>query len=249
MSSTISSSDGAGRPRRKRQFPFGLVMLAFGVGVGFYGGVAATKRAMVSPPWVQRIFGIPAAAAIAPVPAVTPAPTATSAPAAPPSASSAAAAQTEPAAPTAPDDTHESPASPTASSTPPSGPIGAPEPRQAKRAAGSKDIVGSWTVTDNLTRAGVPASPMSSTYVFRADNTGEFDATGKKLYDFKWSPVGDDIALDLEGEGPDADQPWTARLKWSLNADKTVLTLVPSQGKDPRSFVYSLGPGVYHKKG
>ena len=52
----------------------------------------------------------------------------------------------------------------------------------------------------------------------------------------------------MGGQGPDADQPWTAKLGWSLNDNRSVLTLVPVTGKDARSFVYSLGPGVYHRK-
>src|SRR3954470_15991126 len=76
MTGSGSTPSGIGRPTRKRPFPFGLVMLAFGLGLGFYGGVAATKRAMSAPVWVQRIFGIsvPAPAAPPPVVAIAPGP-------------------------------------------------------------------------------------------------------------------------------------------------------------------------------
>ena len=113
----------------------------------------------------------------------------------------------------------------------------------------SNGLVGKWTVTDALTRDGSAASSLTTTYVFHADNTGEFEANGQKLYDFKWMPASNEVSITFEGEGPEANQPWVAKLKWSLNDDKTVLTLIPSAGKDPRSFVYSLGPGVYRKKG
>ena len=111
-----------------------------------------------------------------------------------------------------------------------------------------KDLAGTWTVTDSLPKNGGAASSMTSAYVFRADHTGEYDANGTKLYDIHWNPNGDEIALEIDGDGPDANQQWTATLKWTLNADKSVLTLIPLTGKDPRSYIYSLGPGVYQKK-
>ena len=87
---------GSGRPIRKRQFPFGLVMLIFGMGLGFWGGIAATKRALNSPVWVQRIFGVstpvpPPPPTPAPVVAATPPPpvVAPSPPVAPPTPPSA----------------------------------------------------------------------------------------------------------------------------------------------------------------
>jgi hypothetical protein len=206
-------------------------MLAFGFGLGFYGGIAATKKAMVSPVWVQRIFGIsmPASPAAPPVVAVAPAPPASKPQIAPP-ANAPETANGQPNADA--NNSNAAPSKPAKSS--------APDP---------KDLVGTWTVTDSLSKDGGPTSSMTTSYVFRADNTGEFDANGTKLYDFHWTATADEISVDFDGEGPDANQPWNAKLKWSLNEDKSVLTMVPSSGKDPRSFVYSLGPGVYHRKG
>ena len=231
MSGSGSSPIGSGRPPRKRQFPFGLVMLAFGLGLGFYGGVAATKRAMISPAWVQHIFGIsmPAAAVQSPAPLA--------APTTPPSTPAVAAPGGSPAVPG------------TGANSGAANGSSAPEKSSNKRPPDTKDLEGTWTVTDSLSKDGGPTSTMTSAYIFRSDNTGEFDANGTKLYDFHWTPSGDEISVDFDGEGPDANQPWNAKLKWSLNDDRTVLTLVPSSGKDPRSFVYSLGPGVYHRKG
>ena len=231
MAGTGNSPIGAGGPKRKRPFPFGLVMLAFGLGLGFYGGVSATKQAMVSPVWVQKIFGVS-----------MPVPTAPSAPAvvltpSPPRSD-------PPTAPAPPSDTNVSPANPK-----PADSSEASEKNEPKQAADSKNLLGTWTVTDSLSKDGAPTSSMTSAYGFRSDNTGEYDANGTKLYDFHWTAAGDEISVDFDGEGPDAGQPWNAKLKWSLNGDKSVLTLVPSTGKDPRSFVYSLGPGVYHHKG
>jgi hypothetical protein len=113
----------------------------------------------------------------------------------------------------------------------------------------SRDLEGFWSTTDTLPGETGATSSVTSTYVFNSDKTGEFDSNGRKLYDFRWKPDGDDLAIDFEGEGPDPNQPWSVKLKWSLNGDKSVLTLVPSNGKDPRNFVYSIsGPGVYHRK-
>ena len=227
-----TGAPAAAKPARKRPFPFGLVMLIFGIGLGFYGGVAATKRAMTAPGWVQQLFGIPPATVAPTVP-----PVAATAPTVP------AAATTPAGAPPGPPSTSATGSGTTAPDT-----TSKPATSQDRHPADSRDLVGSWEVTDSLASDGAPSSSMTTAYVFRSDNTGEFDANGKKLYDFKWKPAGEDISVDFDGAGPDSTQPWTAKLKWSLNDDRTVLTLVPTTGKDPRSFVYSLGPGVYHKK-
>jgi hypothetical protein len=208
-------------------------MLLFGLGLGFYGGVAATKRAITSPPWVRGIFGFDPrltgpSAPVAPAPPVQPA-------AAPAAASSAPLA----AVPSAPGAT-DNPQSP--------GTTDHVLKPGKQTAADPRDLVGTWTVTDQIGGADSGSSTMTTSYTLRSDNTGEYDSNGKKLYELKWKPDGDDLSLDFDGTGPDANQPWSAKLKWSLNDDKSVLTLVPEEGKDPRSFVYSLGPGVYRKK-
>jgi hypothetical protein len=237
MAGSATSLSAADRPRRKRQFPFGLVMLAFGLGLGFYGGVAATKRAMSSPTWVQRIFGI--SSIVVPAPAQQPTVTTPL----PPSAPTAPAPVVPPAAPpvsigTGTDGMNPAEPDPTVK----------PDKPAKKRTADSRDLVGSWSVTDSLASDSAAASTVISTYVFHGDGTGEFDSNGRKLYDFHWKPYGEDISVDFEGEGPDPNQPWNAKLGWSLNDDHTVLTLIPTSGKDARGFVYSLGPGVYHRK-
>jgi hypothetical protein len=234
MAGTVASPLGVDRPRRKKQFPFGLVMLAFGLGLGFYGGVAATKRAMTSPTWVQRIFGISSVA----VPALAPQSTVTVTP--------PASAPTAPALTVPPPSPPSSIGTGTDASEP--DPTAKPDKPAKKRTADSRDLVGSWSVTDSLPSDGAATSSVTMTYAFHGDGTGEFDANSRKLYDFHWKPAGDDISVDYDGVGPDPNQPWNAKLKWSLNDDHTVLTLIPTEGKDARGFVYSLGPGVYHRK-
>jgi hypothetical protein len=231
-----SATATGGRPPRKRHFPFGLVMLAFGLGLGFYGGVAATKRALSGPAWVQQVFGLSAYSRPTPPPAAPVAPPVVAAAPAPNPPTPPTTAQP----PAATGDAPGTDASSTETAPPPTGHV--------KRApADSRDIVGAWTVTDSVPSGKEATSTMTSSYVFRADNSGEYDANGKKLYDFHWSPAGDSISLDFDGVGPDPNQSWNVKLNWSLNDDHDVLTLVPIGGKDPRSFVYSLGPGVYHK--
>jgi len=227
---TGSGSSPGGTIRRKRPFPFGLVMLVFGMGLGFYGGIAATKKAMVSPVWVQRIFGISM-----PAPTVQAPPIVVNTPTTP-------AADQHPQPPANPPDTKPSENNADNSNT-----GGDKQPKKSAPEPG--DLVGTWTATDSLSKDAGKGSALTTEYVFRSDSSGEYDANGTKLYEFHYTASADEISVDFDGEGPEANQPWNAKLKWSLNDDKSVLTLVPSTGKDPRSFVYSLGPGVYHRKG
>ncbi len=237
MTGSVSSPPSTGRPQRRRQFPFGLVMLVFGLGLGFYGGVGATKRAMASPPWLQRIFGLPVVTAPIPSPA--------------PPTTSAQLAQAPPTAP-APGEIKVGPkqSGTVATGTNPDSPDPTVKPEKSpkRRAPDAKDLDGTWSATDNVTADGSAASSLTTAYVFRGDGTGEFDSNGKKLYDLRWTATADEISIDFDGEGPDSGQPWSVKMKWSINDDRTMLTLVPLTGKDPRSYVYSLGPGVYHRK-
>lgn len=243
MTGSASGPTGMGRPARKRPFPFGLVMLAFGFGLGFYGGVAAAKRAMTAPAWVQHVFGIPGTVAPAPLPP----PPVVAVPTTPVTAPGAAGAPSAPAGTAA--NAPVTAGADTGSETPgaPAKPVRSDKSDKGS-AANSRDLVGAWSVTDSLPSGSSPSSSVTTSYTFNADNTGQFAANGKKLYDFRWKPSGEDIVIDFEGEGPDPNAPWSVKLNWSLNEDRTLLTLVPVNGKDARSFVYSLGPAVYHRQ-
>jgi len=219
------------RPR-KRPFPLGCAIFIVALCLGFWGGIAATKWALTAPQWVQKAFGIPASPPVV----VRTAPPAGAPPALPASPPPAAPAATPTASP---DDN--------AGATPAPIPGDAgdkPAKPQNHRPAKIDDLAGTWASTDTVAGGG----KMNSAYIFRADNTGEYDANGQKLYDLKWQASGDELSLDFDGQGPDLNQAWNAGFRWSLNDDRSVLTLVPTSGRDPRSYVYSLGPGVYHRK-
>jgi len=227
-------------------------MMLFGLGLGFYGGIAATRRAMKGPVWVQRIFGISYTAPAPVTPQVAAQPPAPVTPPTTGTPSTSPANQSAPGPGASPDTSDVNPV-PEVSNKPDKTQVPAKldkgDKSAKKQTATSRDLEGFWTTTDTLPGESGAGSSMISTYVFNSDNTGEFDSNGRKLYDFRWKPEGDDLVIDFEGEGPDPNQPWSVKMKWSLNSDKSVLTLVPSNGKDPRNFVYSLsGPGVYRRK-
>jgi hypothetical protein len=227
--STTAMSGGAGARRRGR-LRFILISTLVLVGAGFYGGVTATKRALKGPVWAQRALGLetpsPVPAAIVPVAA----PAAVAAPPAaaqtPPPPSSAPASQTDVSATDPNDGAH---------------PNGA-------AVADGQAFLGRWEITDEIQAGdGLPAK-IQSAYVFRVDGTGEFDTNGKKMYDFRWLTSGDFLTLTYDNEQAPQGADGAIRMRWSVTPDKTLLTLVPENGKDARATLYSVGPGVYHKK-
>ena len=226
----------AAKSRKKRQFPFGLLAMAIGAGLGCWGGIAMTKKAMTGPVWVQKIFGLPELPQIKSDPAIPTKPAVT-----PPS---------------------ENPAPPIATEKKPNGrniDIDIPEPDRdqnpyVKKDSGAtqkpelKDIYGTWEISDKL-QVGDKSGTVVSSYLFKEDETGEFAADGKKIYAFRWLKDGDDIRLQIDGDAPEGSSSWEVKMTWSLNADHTLLTLIPHGGKDPRATLYGSGPGVFRKKG
>ena len=51
------------------------------------------------------------------------------------------------------------------------------------------------------------------------------------------------FVTDTEG-----DQNLKVKMKYSINADHTLLTLAPDGKKGPRETMYNVGPGVFHRK-
>ena len=229
MAVSGSSPSGKARPSGgKSRVKFFLFMCIFMLGVGFFGGISATKRALVGPAWMQRVLGVELptveqAVVSQPKPAASPVPQ-------PPA----------PSAPvTAPPDNHIA--------------VGAPEvhsPSQPAPASSAdlEDFLGRWEITDEVQAGeGVPTK-IQSAYVFNADGTGQFDTNGKMMYSLRWTISGAFLTLTYDNEQAPQGENGAIRMRWSVTPDKTLLTLVSENGKDARATLYTVGPGVYHKK-
>jgi hypothetical protein len=223
-----SMPSGSARPSRGRsRTKFLLFSTVVLLGVGFFGGVSATKRAMKGPEWVQRIFGIQMPPAEQ---AVVAAPKAVAPPVVPPAAA--------PVAPvTPPADAHVAAAPPAANTH-----TAPPSP------ADEQGFLGHWEITDEVQGGDGTPTKIQSAYIFNTDGTGEFDTNGKKMYTLRWTLGGDFLTLTYDNEQAPQGEDGAIRMRWSVTPDKTLLTLVPENGKDARATLYSVGPGVYHKK-
>lgn len=230
MAGTSLPSSGSTRPSRGRsRTKFLLFTTLLLLGLGFFGGVSATKRAMTGPPLAQRVFGIelPPPAQVVVVPPK---------PAAPPII-------VQPPAPvppvTPPSDNHVAAVPPAANSS---------SRAAAPSAADAEGFVGHWEITDEVQAGDGTSTKIQSGYVFSADGTGEFNTNGKKMYGLRWALSGDFLTLTYDNEQSPQGEDGAIRMRWSVTPDKTLLTLVPENGKDARATLYSVGPGVYHKK-
>ena len=231
----------AGKPRKKRQFPFGLLAMAIGASLGCWGGIVMTKKAMTGPVWIQKIFGLPQIEQNI-VPLI------------PPKMPEVRPVLTEsPSSKITLDPTQlkkmdELKVMNGASSR--TVDIDTPEPGRDQNPAHPaelKDIMGTWEVSDKLVSGGKSSSVVSG-YLFKGDETGEFSSDGNKLYDFRWFKEGDGLMLQFDGDAPEGSNSWEVKMTWSLNADHSLLTLIPHGGKDPRAVLYGSGPGVFHKR-
>lgn len=196
--------------------------------LGFFGGVAATKRAMVGPDWVQRVFGIhlppPQPAAVAPQQAAPPIVQAQ-----PPQKDPAPPAQTPDPAANANKDKDNT------TQTPPP-------------ASDAQGFLGSWEITDEVQVGDGAPTQVRSGYVFNADGTGEFNTNGKKMYGLRWNLADDYLTVTYDNDQAPAGDNGAIRMRWSVTPDKKLLTLTPENSKDARESLYSVGHGVYHKK-
>lgn len=244
-------------PGRKRQFPFGLVMLLFGFIGGFFTGIWAIKRAMTGPGWVQWVFQVK--------PTAPPAPVVVSQPAANPTPP----AQANPTPPAQPVQPNPQPANPGTGTSSPANPnavtgntgtstgaqSGSSETGNPNKGDGGNSshtdeqgFVGKWEITDDLKQNGGSPSKVTSAYVFHPDGTGEFDTNGKKMYDLHWQTDPDYLNVTFDTDESDSAPKWTTKFRWSVDGSHTLLTLVPDS-KDARAALYNItGPGVYHHK-
>ncbi len=224
-----------GKPKKKKQFPFGLLMLVFGVILGAWGGVSVTQRAASGPEWARKLFHMPQREIVA-LPAAPPIvkpEVKIDPPVAPvvetPQKQKDQNSKIEPATNDDANETADKTTAPT-------------------KKTELKDIMATWEISDKLASNG-SSGTVTSTYTFRDDETGEFSSNGRKLYDFRWVKKGEDILLQYDGDAPDGSSSWEVKLTWSLNDDRSLLTLIPHGGKDARALLYGSGPGVYRKKG
>jgi len=231
--STMPSSGSSRPPRGRSRTKFLLFSTAVLLGLGFVGGVYATKVAMKSPVWVQHVFGFE-------MPPVVQAPPSSPLPPAAPVASVPPSAPTPPAAPNPPTaDNH------TAGANPAHGVVSRTAPPSP---ADEQGFLGHWEITDEVKGGDGAPTQVQSVYIFNADGTGEFDTNGKKMYGLRWVLSGDFLTLTYDNEESPQGDDGAIRMRWSVSPDKTLLTLVPENGKDARATLYSVGAGVYHRK-
>ncbi len=229
MAGIGSSPSGSARPSggRSRVKFFMFATLAM-LGIGFFVGVAATKRAVAGPPWAQRLFGIelpPPQEAVVSRPAAAPPAPVVVPPTVPP-----------PVIPV-PENHVE---------TAPPGPISASGSQPP--VVDNQGFLGHWEISDEVPIGDGTAAKITSGYVFNPDGTGEFDANGKKMYGLRWTISGDFLTVIYDNDQAPQGDSGGVRLRWSVNTEKTLLTLAPENGKDARASLYAAGPGVYHKK-
>ncbi len=229
------SPPAGGNPKKKKQFPFGLLMLVFGVILGAWGGISVTQRAAAGPEWARKLFHMPQKEIVlAPMPPPIVKPEVKIDPPAAPVAETPQKSKDQ-------NPKIESATNNDANET-------ADETTAPTKKAELKDIMATWEISDKLTANGSTGT-VTSAYAFHEDETGEFSSNGRKLYDFRWVKRGEDILLKYDGDAPDGSSSWEVKLTWSLNDDHSLLTLIPHGGKDARATLYGSGPGVYRKKG
>lgn len=237
---TTSSTSNLSKPTKKRQFPFGLVMLLFGLGVGFWGGIATTKAAIGGPDWVRKVMGI-----TLPQPVMNTMPPAQT----PPVVNQAEEAKPPVESSPTPSDTNDTNTEETnkPESQTPSRPD---EPKSNLRQRPTppakietKDLVGRWELEED-TKDGKTLF----CYQFKEDGTGVFQVNGKKFAGFNWEENGEDIKVTYDVEGPKPGEDWVADISWSLNASRDTLTLATKKGsRDARGHFFEKGPGTFKK--
>ena len=231
MAGTSLPPSGGARPSRGRsRTKFLLFSSAVLLGLGFFGGVSATKRALNGPSWAQRLFGIELPPAEPPIASpAKPVPAATLPPVSPP------------AAPAPPADAHVTAIQPSSSPVP-------SHPASPPSANDEQGFLGRWEITDDVQPADGTPTKITSDYLFNTDGTGEFDTNGRMLYSLRWTISGEFLTLTYDTEQAPQGDSGAIRMRWSVTPDKTLLTLVPENGKDARAALSSVGPGVFHKK-
>jgi hypothetical protein len=222
----------AGRKRLRVAMFFALLFM----GLGFYGGVSAAKKALVGPIWMQRALGI----------VILPAP--------PMQAPGPLQQQQQMQAPPI------NPADDTARNTAPDNMQRGAQPgqdqSQASQVNGSSEkgpaapapsVIGSWEITDEVHYPGAPTTTATSRYVFEKDGKGAFYTNGKKLADFTYEDTGDLLKVAFTG---DSIKETSSKVEflYSVNEDGSLLTLSPKGNLDPRGDLYHVGAGVYHRK-
>lgn len=248
---TTAGGSGGGITKNGRKRLSGACCFTIVIfGLGLYAGLATAKQALIGPEWQRRVTGL---TSFGPTVAI------------PPDVHQAVqqmindhrADQSDPTQPQPPGAQIVPDKAPVQqrSDTNPTLPGKSPDVSQGninqtsqpQVPTGSKSLTGAWEVTDELHPLGSKATTVTSRYEFEEGGSGEFDTNGKKLYSIHWEDAGEYLLItfvtDLEGE-----QNLKVKMNYSLNPDGTLLTMIPTGKKDPRSELYGVTMGVYHRK-
>ena len=231
-------------PNGKKRMKVGCFFAVFFMGVGFYGGLSAAKKAIDGPDWMRRATGINLQSAPTPVqnqpfqqqqrfsqPQNMQAPVNQQ-----PNQQGNGQEQGSTQRGTDPSQDNRVDGGNTLN----------PSTATAQKPVGNA-VIGVWEITDEIHLPGAQPTTATTQYSFDKGGKGSLAINGKKYQDFTWEDNGETLKVSFNGES-ERDDSSPVQFLYTINQDGTLLTLSPRGKLDPRGELYHLGSGVYHRK-